>query len=237
MNVFLGHLLSALSPHHVQAVNQPMRDVYQMTHSGPLLDPIFLAHLSKAIQTFLPGAQKNLAVEIVLQHLKDAWEEFRTANENNQVVHGESPLKKRKVEVDATLLHSDASAISFSLSANIAMVVVSSLAMQSASQAMQDELGQKLSNLRNSFIHHKLTKSFKNIRKRDSSDVWSSQIAAIASLRLLYSLEISHHSILQASDGSKLWNNVLDTLADDRLLPELAVEIVRISEHESNTCF
>jgi hypothetical protein len=101
---------------------------------------------------------------------------------------------------------------------------------------VQDELVQRLSNLRNSFIHQKLMKSFKSIRKRDSSDVWSSQVAATASLRLLYSLEISHHAILQPSDSSKPLKKVSDTLADDGLLPELVVEIVRVSSHESNTC-
>lgn len=205
-----------------------------MCHSGPLLDPIFLGHLSKAIQSFLPGTQKHLAIETLLQHLKDTWKGFHKANEKDQVVHREGPFKKRKVEVDATLLHSDASAISFSLSAQIAMVAISSLAVQSVPQAMQDELGKRLSDLRNSFIYRKLTKTFKNIRKRDSNDVWSSQIVATASLRLSQSLEISHHSILQASDDSKLWKNVSDSLGDYGLLPELTVEIVRISEHESS---
>jgi hypothetical protein len=213
-----------------------MRDVYQMSHSGPLLDTIFLAHLSKAIQTFLPGTQIYSAIEILLQHLKDIWEEFHNAGENDQAVHGEGPRKKRKVEVNATSLHSDALAISFSLSARIASVVVSSLAMQSVPKSTQDEIGQRLSDLRNSFIHRKLTKIFKNIRKSAASDVWSSQIVATASLRLLYALEISHHSFLQTSDDSKLWKNVSDSLEDDGLLPELTVEIVCESECESSTC-
>lgn len=227
MNVFLGHILPALSYQHIQGIGQAMRDVYQMSHSGPLLDTIFLAHLSKAIQIFLPGAQIHSTVEIFLVHLKDTLAEFHNAGENDQADYEEGPRKKRKVEVNATSLHSDASAISFSLSARIASVVLSSLAMQSIPQATQDDVGQRLSDLRNSFIHHKLRKAFKIIRKRAGSVVWSSQIVATASLRLLYALEISHSSFREMSDDSKLWKNVSDSLLDDGLLPELTVEILR----------
>jgi hypothetical protein len=212
-----------------------MRDLYQMSHSGPLMDTIFLAHLSKAIQTFLPGAQMHSAIEILLQHLKDLFEEFHNTDENDQAVHG-VPCKKRKVEVDATSLRSDASAISFSLSSRLASLVVSSLTMQSVPQATQDEVGQRLSDLRNSFIHRKLTKTFKTIRKRAGSDVWSSQVVATASLRLLYALEISRYSFLQIPDDSKLWKKVSDSILDDGLLPELTVEIVCVSDCESCPC-
>jgi hypothetical protein len=234
MNVFLGHILSALSPLHIQEFAQPMRDVYQISHSGPLLDPTYLAHLSKSLQTFLPGAQINSAMEILLQHLKDAWEHFHYAGENGKVVKEEGPRKKRKVEVNTTSsLHPNASAISFSLSARIASVIVSSLAMQSVQQTTLDEVKQKLSALRESFLHRTLTKTFKTIRKGAGNDVWSSQIVAAASLRLLYALEISHHSFLLTSDNSKMWKSVSCSLGDDGLLPELAVEIVCASECHS----
>jgi hypothetical protein len=232
MNVFLGHLFSALSPQHIQWISQPMRDMYQMSHSGPLLDPTFLAHLSKSIQTFLPGAQIHPAIEILLQHLKDASGHFRSASEIEQVVEEGGPRKKRKVEVDTT-----SSAISFSLTARIALVIVSSLSMQSVQQKTLDEVKQTLLALRESFLHHTLTQTFKAIRKRAGNDVWSSQIVAAASLRLLYTLEISHHSFLLTSDNSKLWKSVSRSLEDDGLLSELAVEIVGASECRSSPYF
>ena len=202
-----------------------------MSHSGPLLDTVFLAHLSRAIHTFLPGAQINSAIEILLQRLKDAWESY---DENDHAIHGEGPRNKRKVGVDAaSSLDSGISAISFSLSARVALVVVSSLAMKSVPQTAQGEVGRILSDLKNSFLFHRLTKTFGTIQSRAGSDAWSSQIVAAASLHLLYALDIFHDSFLQTSGYSELWMKISDSLEDDRLLPELTVEIVCIPEYKS----
>jgi hypothetical protein len=231
MNVFLGVLLSTLSPQHMQVVGQPMRDLYQMSHSGPLMDTTFLAHLSTVTQTFLPGSQIHSVIEILLQQLKDTWQEF-FCSENDQAIHGEGWPKKRKVEVDATSLRQDAPAISFSLSSQIASVVVSSLAMQSVAQVAQHEIGRRLSDLGNLLIHY-MSKTFKAIRKRP---VWSSQIVTAASLRLLYTLEVSQHPFFQIPNDSKLWEKVSGSLLDEELLPELTVEIVCVSKCELSLC-
>lgn len=224
MNSFLEHLFSALSPRHI-GVAQPIWDIYNTSHSGPLLDAKFLAHLSKAVKTFLPGAQIESAIAILLRYLEATLEGFDEVSGHG---YGDGPHKKKKFEIAATSFHSDASAISFSLSARVASVVISSLDMESMAPATRGEVGQRLSDLRNSFIHRKLKKAFKVIRKRADSNVWSSQIVATSLLRLLYALEISHPTFLQPSDCSKLWENVSDLLEDDELLPELTVEMVCI---------
>ncbi|KAF8971580.1 hypothetical protein BDZ97DRAFT_1650961 [Flammula alnicola] len=200
---------------------------YQMCFSSPVMHTIYLAQVSKALQTFLTESQCLLAVQTVFDALRDTWDQFYTTSRQSEEA-GES--RKRRKTSSATVEvkgESDEIAVVYSLIARLASVVLSSLPIASLSSTIQDEVRSLLDGFRTDFICHALSKSIKTIRKHGVADAWRTEVTFAATLRLLYSLNVSRILSLPPQYDEKLCTRVVELVNDDALLPELMLELFR----------
>lgn len=227
MNTYITSLFDALSSSHLTACPGGMRRAYQISLSGPLLHAVHLGHLSNSMQTFLTSGQTPDAVNFVIQIMRERWEQFHNAERQHGIADGDSSHRRRKLDTPSDeVLGPEGLAITFTLSARLASVVLTSLPLQSVPESTQQEIGLLLTDLHTSLLSPVLNKTFKTIRKKDISDAWASQVVAAAVLRLRYALEVSQMFPLKVPHDPRLFTKMLDALQDEELLPELILEIV-----------
>jgi hypothetical protein len=227
MHTYLISLLTALSSDHLSAFSGGSRQVYQLSSSGPLLHPIHLDRLGKCIQGFLTSNQTVTTVHHVLQSLKEGWEQFQFAEAQLLSDGGQGSHKRRKVEAKAeSIVDSEFLAVTFSLSARMVCVVLSSLPVRSVPEATRGEIQSLLDKARRTLLHIALTKTLKAIQKQNRIDIWASQIVAAAILRLQDALNTSRHVAVPRHHNSKLSVKMMNIVEDDHILPELSLEIV-----------
>lgn len=188
-----------------------------------------LEHLARALRTFLTESQTLPTIQVVLDALKAAWEKIY--GRAHQHEDGGSAKKKRRTSVAFvdTSADLDDLAVQYSLIARLSSVVLSSLPMSSLSGPTQEEVRRVVDSFRSDFIHNALSKAVKLLRKRGDTGMWAIEVALAASLRLLYALDVSRNLCLPPAYDAKLNGKILDLVADDTLLPELTLELVRPS--------
>ncbi|KAF5377547.1 hypothetical protein D9615_005195 [Tricholomella constricta] len=230
-DAYIENLSSSFLPHETTTFLGSPREIYELSLSGPLFEAAHLQYLSKATRTFLTGSQALLTTQATYRFLRGAWDKFNVAESE-----GDERSPKRRKTMDVNGANSTVSqghwAVVFSLSAHIAVVAFSSLPMHAVTEATRQELSVVLGDVRD-FAHRIVKKAMKVIRQREDDKAWSLSIILAASLRLQYALDISGHVSSPSFDDEKLCKRISDAIQDEKLLPELLVELSRFLLHVS----
>jgi hypothetical protein len=233
MHTYISTVLSAISSPFVSSYP---RKTYIASFSGPLISLSHLERLSKSTINFLTPGQTKDTVAHVLDTLKHSWDLFWEAQQRIIADSGEGPRKKRKATAGRSSSgkagDSDVLAIAFALTARVSSVVLSSLPLQSLPVATRLDVQRKLTDVQSSFLQLALRRTFETIGNKSTDskeDNWACQIGSAALLRLEYTLIAARHLSLKASTDGKMCTMMLDVVGDDGALPELCLEIVRVS--------
>jgi hypothetical protein len=215
MPVYIENVISALS----QQVYFPggSRIIYQISSSGPLLHPQHLNRLGICVHTFLPPGQVMEVIDFITNSLKDAWKQI-------------SKLDDGKLDANTDRIGNPIHpAIAFSLSIEVASVVLSSLPFHSVSGPMlKDIQGVVGEALVATCIDEPLRSMLKTVRKRGPADSWVAQIVLSATLRLWYALNGTRR-LAPHPCQLKVLTKLLDTSKDYGILPELSIELVCVT--------
>ena len=185
-----------------------------------------LERLARALQSFLTESQCIPMMNIVFDTLKASWEQVNRISRRHDGEQEQSKAKKigTTFENDAAEL-----ATTYSLVAQLSSVVLSALPLASLSSTNRKAVQQSLVDFRTDFVHHTLSKSVKAIRKQGNSDFWAREVTMVATLRLLYALDVSRNLALPLETDEKLCKKMLELAFNDGTLPELNLELVRHS--------
>lgn len=201
--------------------------VYQICSSSPIMHTAHLQYLVKALHTFLTESQTLPTIQIVFDCLNETWEKVYGRAQQKEDAGGSKKKRRTSSAFAETSVDLDNLAINYALIARLSSVVLSSLPMSSLSGSTRKEVQRLVSEFRKDFIHHKLLKCVKLLKKRGEVEIWSIEVVFAASLRLLYALDVSRNLSLPPSYDGKLNAKVLEIVGDDTLLPELTFELVR----------
>lgn len=226
MGTLVQDLFSSLSS-ETSYPNGP-RERYQLFLSSPIMHTLYLGRLSKALYIFLTENQCLPTLNFVLDRVKTKWESFHNDTPRKDTDPAEGPRKKRKTVADVGG-YSDNLAVTYSLICRLVSVVLSSLPVPSISADTLEEVQRLLNDFRSGFLHHSIAKSIKVIKKQSGEDIWSAEVTITANLRLLYALNVSRNLSLLPLHDEKLDKRVVDSTVNEELLPELVLELVRVS--------
>lgn len=233
MSTYIGDIVSATSFKTISKIPGNSREVYRLCLSGSLLHSKHLDRLTKGLHTFITPGQISIVITSITECIKSCWEEYRAADHHAEV-DGDGSRKKRKTEkVEEKTGDPEILATTFSLSARLASVIMSSLAITALPREKHDKIRGMLVEFHAS-LGNILSKCFKRVAKRGRRDAWSVQVVAAAALRLQYALEISRGLVLLPSLDERLVGKMIDALDDNGLLPELVLETVRVIYCYSN---
>lgn len=217
--------------------------------SGPLLDARYFAKLSRTLRQFVTPGQCQKVAQATVDVLTALQEEYKSARKSFDGAQGKGSRKKRKSEamlVDevAPIQDPNIIAITFTLAARTAQVVLASLPLQSLPQNQAKDLQSLIAQFHVDFVQHQNPKLVKALSKQislDPEDVdqgkrkrkgeiepvdWSTQLTLASTLRLEYALERAKHLALDITNDEKLTARMVELLGDARILPELVLEIV-----------
>ena len=188
---------------------------------------VHLERLSRALQSFLTESQCVPMMNVVFDTLKASWEQFNRISRRHD---GEQEQSKAKTKIGNTFENDpEELAITYSLVAQLSSVVLSSLPLASLSSTNLKAIQQSLVDFRTDFVHHTLSKSVKAIKKQGNSDSGAGEVSMVATLRLLYALDVSRNLALPLETDEKLCKKMLELAFNDGTLPELNLELVRHS--------
>ena len=182
-----------------------------------------LERLARALQSFLTESQCIPMMNAIFDTLKASWEQLNRVSRRP----GEQEQPKAKTKIGTTLENNvEELAITYSLVAQLSSVVLSALPLASLSSTSLKDVQQLLVDFRTDFVHHTLSKSVKAIRKRGNSNCWAGEVSMVATLRLLYALDVSRNLALPLDIDEKLCKKMLELAFNDNILPELNLELV-----------
>jgi len=188
---------------------------------------VHLERLAWALQSFLTESQCIPMMNVVFDTLKASWERFNRISRRHD---GEQERSKAKTKIGDTFENDpDEPAITYSLVAQLSLVVLSSLPLASLSSTNLKAVQQSLVDFRTDFVHHTLSKSVKAIKKPGNIDFWAGEVSTVATLRLLYALDVSRNLALPLETDEKLCKKLLELAFSDGILPELNLELVHHS--------
>ena len=216
IDTYIDLLFSTFSCHDTTSALGRPHQAYQLSLTGPLFQITHMKQLSTAIQRFLVDSQASKTVGVTFEFLTKVWEQLHSRETRVEV-----PDSHRGEERSLD----ERTAVVFSLSAHFAVIVLSSLPLQSISRANREQLDQHLKDIRH-LMQSITRKSLKMILKTRHESVWPNSIVAVASLRLQYALD--GHGTVPSSQGHdvKYYNKLLEVFQVDDLLPELRLEVV-----------
>lgn len=229
MHSYIFMLLSALS-----LSPSSSRETYVTSFSSPLLDLTHLDRLAKATHNFLtPGQTKDTTLG-VLRVLEDTWDTFWETQQKFAVDGGPGPRKKRRIGLEKTATRTEAgdceaSAVRFALTARLSSTVLPSLPLQSLPGSTRQEVQQIIADSYTSFIRPRLKQLFEVVGRNSRDpmpELWASQVAAVALLRLEYNLATAQQLKLQVERDDREDEQMLGIVRDGGLLPEFCLEIV-----------
>jgi hypothetical protein len=196
---------------------------------------VHLDRLARALQSFLTESQCVPTIEFVFETLKACWEQvYQTFRRRD----GEQEQSKAKAKPGATLENAaEELAITYFLIAQLSSVVLSALPLASLSPGNLDHVQQLLVDFRTDFVCHTLSKSIKAIKKQGNSDFWVGEVSMVATLRLLYALDVSRKLALPPQMDEKFCKKMLELAFNDGVLPELSLELVRNSHGQFSVKF
>jgi hypothetical protein len=166
-------------------------------------------------------------INFIMHALKNAWKQISSRDLQSACNHDdESGKLEANTDRMGNAMHP---AITFSLSIEVASVVLSSLPAQSVSEPMlQDIQGIVGEALVTTCIDEPLRTMLKTVRNRSLHDNWVAQIVLSATLRLWYALNETRY-LASHPCQVKMLTKLLDTSKDYGVLPELSIELVCIT--------
>lgn len=201
--------------------------IYSRIFRSASLHPVHLDHLGKCTREFLPSNQTILAVRSATGRITSLWEAYQARLPAGE---GQGDRKRRKTnsgssDDDLT----DATALTLSVTAAFAAVILSSFSTDSVPKESQEELGTLLSDFSTKVVLHSLSKTLKDISKKTENSSWAAEVAILANLRIRYALGLQHSRSLsiEIDCPSKLTRRMLESV-ETVVLPELRLEIVRL---------
>ncbi|KAI0343910.1 hypothetical protein BDW22DRAFT_1473650 [Trametopsis cervina] len=205
------------------------QDLYSTADTGVLLHHTFLDKLANFIHTFTTPGQISNIVDVTLEKLRVASEEFEARSSQPATDDSPVPRKKRKTDkaISPPSNGSETSAISFSLISGIASVVLTSLPLH----LLQDnERLAVIATLQEFYRASRATirTLSKQIRTGRESGTWSLQLVLAALSRLRYSLGSDRKLSLDEDGDAKLVSKLTPVLEVVDLVPQLRLEILRI---------
>lgn len=228
-------------PSHISSF--PVRMAYDELAASPVLTTSHLDKLSKAVRTFItPGQTLDMATR-VLATLRDIWERVRNVDNVSAVGREHHARKKRRTNGRSEKAKEDvdANGVTFVFAARIAVTVLSSLPLHSATEAVQREVQAAVKGALDGFVREAiLTGANATVSggTYGGPNIWAAQVVAAAALRLRYLLQLSVHARYTPdyqSDSEGLFSEVL--AVEDRL-PEYSIEIFRhLFHHGSHQTF
>jgi len=224
MDIHLENLFACL----LSGKLEPCRDSrqrYQIGLSSPILHPLHLTRLSKALK-FLTPNQCLPSIKSTFEILSSIWHKFNAAGHQKGVKQGKGSTKKETVGKQE---HQDTDpesvAVTYCLVARLASTLLSSLPTQSLPPMSQEKVRECVEEFRASFLQQTLFKALKLVLQ--DSNTWPAQVIALATLQVQYTLDRSTNFALSPNFNSKLSKKMTDVLENDELLPGLSLEIVR----------
>lgn len=192
-----------------------------------------LDRLSKALHSSLTASQCLPTVKHVFGTLKNLWELYY-AMSCEQGDSSEGARKKRKTSITMMAGDSDMKelAVTYCLITNLTSIVLSSLPLHSLPSDILEELRVCIVDFRTNFVHYTISKALKDLKKQGDMDAWPTEVVLASTLRLLYTLEMSKNLSLPKSHMTKLFKKLLDLSSNDKLLPELTLELVRLCQND-----
>ncbi len=204
---------------------------YDELAASPILTTSHMDKLSKAVQTFItPGQILDMATRVLVM-LRDIWERVCDVENVSAVGREHHARKKRRTTGRSEKAKGDvdSNGVTFALAARIAAIVLSSLPLHSATEAVQREVQATVKGSLDGFVREAILIG-QNAAVSGGTDgrhnIWAAQVVAAAALRLRYLLQLSVHARYTPdyqSDSEGLFAEVL--VVEDRL-PEYSVEIV-----------
>lgn len=233
MHTYISILLSSLTS--LPSVT-PSREIYTTSFSSPLLHLAHLDRLAKCTRNFLTPGQTRDAVLGIFQVLEESWNVFWEAQQRVSSDVGKGSRKKRKTNTEglpagARINSPEALVVRFALAARLSCTVLPAFSLQILPESARQEVRQLLADFQLNFIRRVLTQIFEEVwknRQDQRDDLWASQVAAAALLRLEYILVAARQLELQAASDERESERMLEIVSDSKLLPELGVEIVCI---------
>jgi hypothetical protein len=163
-------------------------------------------------------------MNVVFDTLKESWEQLNPSSRRDD---GEQEQSKAKTKTGPSFENDvEKLAITYSLVAQLSSVVLSALPLASLSSTNLKNAQQLLVDFRTEFIHRTLSKSVKTIKKQCNGDLWAGEVSMVATLRLLYALDVSRNLALPLEIDEKLCKKMLELAFNDGTLPELNLELV-----------
>lgn len=202
---------------------------YQIEMSSPVMNTINLDRLSKALRNSLTASQCLPTIKHVVKIVKDLWELYYAMSHKSE--GAERAQKKPKMSTTATAINnSDMNelAVTYCVVANLTLVILSSLPVQSLPLDILEKLRSLIVDFRTGFVHRTASQALKVLKKQRDTEAWSTEVILASTLRLQYALDISKYPSLPPNHITKLFKSLGDLLIDDELLPELTLELVRL---------
>lgn len=225
MDIHLENLFACLRSGKLEPCGDS-RQRYQIGLSSPILHPLHLTRLSKALK-FLTPNQCLPSLKSAFEILSSIWVKFNAADHQKGAEKSKGSAKKK--EKVGKQEHQDTDpesvAVEYCLVARLASTLLSSLPTQSLPPMSQQKVRQCVEEFRASFLQKTLSKVL-NLVLQDSN-TWPAQVIAAATLQVQYTLDRSTNFALSPSFNSKLSKKMTDVLENDELLPGLSLEIVR----------
>ncbi|KAJ7107656.1 Urb2/Npa2 family-domain-containing protein [Mycena crocata] len=190
-------LFAALAPRSLNPASTDLQHEYRCCSSSAFMHSMHLERLAKFMRKFLTPNQTGETMEFVFEQLQASWDQTVVA-------------------ADSTIGNL---AATFSVSARLASVILTSLPLHSLPETTLKEVHSRIGAIRDTFLPRAITKTFKVIRK-NVAESWGSQVIAAALLRLAYALDTPY--------SEKLWKKIAKASEDEQLLPELSLEHFRI---------
>jgi hypothetical protein len=226
MDIHLENLFACLLSGKLEPCGDS-RQRCQIGLSSPILHPLHLTRLSKALK-FLTPNQCLPSLKNAFEILSGIWHKFNAADHQKGAEQSRGSAKKK--ETAGKQEHQDTNpesvAVTYCLVARLASTLLSSLPTQSLPPMSQEKVCECVEEFRASFLQQTLSKVL-NLVLRDSN-TWPAQVIAASTLQVQYTLDRSTNFALSPKFNSKLSKKMKDALENDELLPGLSLEIVRL---------
>ncbi|CCM02194.1 uncharacterized protein FIBRA_04274 [Fibroporia radiculosa] len=230
---FIYSWTDAFSVQYLRSSLEDPQHVYRLVASSPLFCFPYLDRLSKAIHGFVtPGQIKELA-DNMIQRLYSLFKEFRELDKKRTADDGRGPRKRRKKDLEVTpVIGGDSTpdliAVTFSLSARAAVVVLSSLPMHSTSEEIREETRNSFREACTALVPRALKGASKAMSTDDRRSSWGWQMVATASLRVYHSLAVIRQLHLNLRCDQHVFRDLILASELDDVVPEYMLEIARV---------
>lgn len=214
LDKYIKSFFSAFTSHMCTQATGELYETHQLCLSGPIFHPTHLKRLSKAVSRFLSDNQITRLVNLIIGYLEEGW----------GLLIGDVQVDKGRK--DETIQGSHSTALSFSLSARLAAVVLSSISLQCVPEtnSVIHPVSQGLRDLRKFSGKVAAAALKRSTKQHDQAQLYA--IISAASLNLQYALNESNHSLVKKKPD-KSHHKIIQAFTSGATIPELRLEIAR----------